>query len=237
MISLASCTTQLNDLPHIKIPESKTAGAYWKPLKHSDLITSLILNAKKSGFTLTDNRVLIWYGNLRMDASLKFTILDKTSKIPLWLGVSASNDRSRVLKFYSGIEMEDSYLITNCFTGGKYTTAFDVDLEAQRAIDILSGDLANAVEDHDTMISTRIPSPDYDSTMMEVGRRGILPWSKIGKADHGTNRVKIKSFWDFHRSVTKVIGLTSGPKQLDNLYALRELVVSKITHICSKSKI
>lgn len=224
MIALSACTTARSGLGSIQLPKEKDrptpTGGYWKGVRHIDLLDALENKLLSELYRTWDWRIHVWYDNLR--AAMAFKVCKVPSEVVQWFGVAASNGGDKALTFYSGYEWEETPYVHSSWQGGRYTTGFDLEHEARLAVGAWEAEVQEIPARLTAIRKHKLEKSDYDFLLLQLGRGGVVPWSKIGRVDR-EYLPEGKTLWDIYKAGARIVALTSGPNQPDNLLALSKL--------------
>lgn len=223
----------MKKLKGVEVQEPEDVGRAWKGVKHYDLIQALSSAAGKKGLLFVEHKIHLWYFDQRLCASVKVASEKASPDHPRqkWIGIEASNRGDQLLKFYVGATVGDIPIIVDAFNGGKYTTGFILEQEAERAMTIWGSNVKDAFAEWDKLDDGKLNELLLEYILVKCGRLKILPWSKLGTADKKIAACggKNKTMLDVYRGLAMTIGLTSGPKQMDNLHRLHKLTSAYVS--------
>lgn len=226
---------QLSKLPAPKKPAN--AGEYWVGVKHSELLREICNACTRKGWECTLREIAL--SNDKADMVATFSILCSFGPGEFELGVITSNARRHALKFFPGFyskEHKFGTVLGEVFVGQKREGAseeFNLSArldEALEEVERLAGAISGLLS---LWALAELSARAVDSLLCDIGRKGILPWSRLGKmafelnteAQKGDDAVPLFAAFSAFSDVVR----ESPPlSQLDQLNEFRKLIHSRV---------
>jgi hypothetical protein len=233
-------------VPTVADLEGKTGGwvptERWKPIAHGAFVDQVVESAEMRGFDVESERWQTSADGFRLYGSIDFTKssegrhpqIDLPDGVGLALGIIHANDGSRAATIAVGARVFvcSNGMITGEFVfSRKHTSGLDLGETVEGAIDRFATgarEIPKTIEDLRSipLDSTRTT----DHLLVSMGRRGVLPWSQIGKVEKEWREPRHPEFeprnaWSFYNATTEVAKGISIRKQAGVLVATRELLL------------
>ncbi len=193
MIHVCGNNTTIEDLRQIPLVRPVDAGGRWKGIQHGELVDLIVADVEDRGWVLGESQFSVSNNGADMAGALSLAIpkMRRTEGLVLGLGILTSNNRHRALSLFVGGTVS---VCTNGLTTGEivlhrqHTRCLDLRKQIQTALDYY------------TMAAWRIPKvvaglrerelteQEHEHVLMEAGRRGFMPWSRLGDVD-----------WEYYR--------------------------------------
>lgn len=224
MIAKKMATTKFSKLKSVVPVKPENAGHTWQGIPHHTLLTAVEDQlADAFGLKTVDRRIILWYHDQRMSAAVRVAKDgEENDTTELWFGVDASNGGDKVIQFYAGGVHADTPMVMDRWSGSRYTFSFSLPDEVARAATIWW----ESAKEFRHVVATmkRLAIPNYEEVLIQMGRKAIVPWTKIAQADRVWAGGGQSTAWDFQEAVGRALWLTSGPKQMKNLHAATKLM-------------
>lgn len=229
---------ELRSVPVVGPPKP---GRRWKGVPHGDIADALV-NRGRLDLKLPLERADVrgWTGRCDADFCLRIPV-PGVAKFPAGvvpvLAALGSNAQKEGLTFYCGIEA-DGDLKTGLVTAAlskhrdpawNYTTSFDLKLVVERVWEWWLRKLDRAADAWVRLSEEKVSMARAAHLLMNVGRKEIIPWSRVGAADKRFRAVKDGTYLDLHRAVVPFLQQASPLLQLKSGYRLGNLWANSIT--------
>lgn len=194
----------------------KKATRHWQGIPHKELIRSLLRHTrgmKRRGLT-------IHLSKDRFEMAAVHTIWPEMDQ-PIQIGVINSNSMQRQLTFYLGPVIDGIGLSLDKYLCGKHRTGVDLSqqigwvLTATKALpEIKAYVYHTAINELD---HNHITPEEIQTALTEAGRKGLMPWSRLGKIDL-LLRDKTTTKLDVLLAFAKVAKMNPPLKQMPQVY-------------------
>ena len=158
----------------------KKATRHWQGIPHRELIRSLLRQTKgwkRKGLTIHLSK-----DRFEMAATLT---LYPTPDRPVQIGVLNSNSMQSQLTFYSGSVVGKQGLSLDKHLAGKHRIGINLDWQCANAItevvaEVGFSDYHQIVEEFK---QTKLTLEEIQTALTKAGRKGLMPWSRLGRID------------------------------------------------------
>lgn len=232
---LLSETITMEELENIEVTRPERAGTRWKGIRHADLVHAIEDQLNYRNIRIIENHFsvskdefsLIGYAKIAPD-------MEPIEGQSYMLGYRHSND----LRF--PITLSIGTIITICHNGvitgehilrRKHTSGLDLEREMFDAVRDVTGRLNSIPTVINGMRHTRLDNHEY--YLVEGARRGIYPWSWIGKIDSEYNSpdddnqecLDYKGTrWGLYNAFNFVMHEATNQRQVEGLYQFNLLL-------------
>lgn len=225
-------------LREMTIVQPKNAGRIWKGIQHGELVDAIANRLESNGIEVAGEQ---WYvagqNRERMSGSMSLRIpdLEAPAGMEFSLGLHHGNDMAHALKFAVGLRV---FVCSNGVVAGdfivkrRHTNHFDLERVVNNGLDRYLEEIKEVRNTVDRMkertyYTNHIP----DEVLMDAGRNGLMPWSRIGQVDeeyrHPTfAETADHSAWGLYNAFTYVVQKCPPGHQIDAMSKFRELVLA-----------
>jgi hypothetical protein len=233
-------TVTLSDLR--KVPVTQPAhgpGKIWQGVQHGQLVDRLMDHARDTlGLTCDRSMSKFWTTKDGGDMAAALCVpaeksgIAKLGLVP-FLGLAASNRQEMVLTAYAGAVEEGTgaALIPGRLKRNKdakwmYTTSFDFDYVCRVVWKWWFSQMVDVEETYERMTYGPAVSPGrLNNVLMTIGRKKILPWSRVGTADRAFAPMpEPRTHAALLRAVAVPLSMSSPLDQLHNGWRLTTLL-------------
>lgn len=234
----------LEDLRTVPIVVPPGAGKIWQGVQHGQLADRLIDHAKAAGINADRRGSQFWTTKDGGDvAGLVPVELEglksgaaaavlKRDLLPC-LGYVASNRREMVLTVFCGAldRGTGARVIPSSMKKARdkrwmFTTAFDFEYVAASTWDWWWEELGEVVDTFERLHTAPVSPGRLTNLLVAVGRRELLPWSRVGTADrafaNNGRHPDVKNHYDFLAACAAPLSLSSPIDQLVNGHRLTD---------------
>lgn len=241
MITVDRGGLSLADLSKTPITDPpRGPGKLWQGVQHGAVVNALLTKMGDRQFTHAHRNVRCWTSANGGDAAAAFPVDRPTIKgwAP-WLGLFMSNRQTEILTVFCGAVRTDGghAVVTAGMSRFKdarwmYTTHFDLKYVVEETWEWWDLHLPDVPGHMRRMADADCPEPRVNHLLMAVGRREVLPWSRVGAADRRFRKDGGKTLLDLHRAVGTALAQANPIHQLKAGYRL----TSMLTHAAAKKK-
>ena len=225
------------DLP-TEIVRPENAGNRWRGVSHRDYAEAIMGDLNDRGVEVTSDRWATLQKGQVLIGSLD-VVPPNIDGIPgqkFSTAVTHSNNMTRSMWMTVGttVMICDNGVVTGEYVlRRKHTIRMDLGLEIHNALDramVKFGDTSRVVNQ---LRDTKMSKLAVDHSFMEVGRRGSLAWSQVGKAVKEYENPEHPEFlefkgraWGVYQAVNHVVKERSPLSQMESLRDLTKLLVA-----------
>jgi hypothetical protein len=221
----------------------ENAGSRWAGVPHKTLADEFVFAAERYGCDILNEKYSVAKDGARLIGGLELQMPSSSEypEIPgqnYTIAYMGNNDMSKALVAATGTTVmvcHNGMLTGDLILSRKHTTGVDVFSEIHRAFRTAMNQFADTGTTINRMIETELSSADVDTAFMEIGRRGILPWSAVGKAWNELQNPSHEEFRNFkdrafgvYQATNEVIKQRNPQDQLDGLHGLTNLLAAPI---------
>ena len=223
---------QLHDIPLVRPPN---ALSRWKGIQHGDLVEAIIGSVDDRGWAATDMQFAVGQDGARLAGAFDLALpeLPAPAGLDFSLGVLTDNCCERALRLYVGARVEvcNNGLATGVIVlRHKHTTKFDLREELAVALD----DYWMSARNMETVVfglkRCKLVGGQYEQILVEAGRRGLMPWSRLGNVDEEfchprfPDEIGMGTSWALLNAFTWVAKRNPPHRQMDQINGFRELL-------------
>jgi hypothetical protein len=236
MITVFGKNVGLDDLP-TTVERPARARSRWMGIPHRKLADELIQEVTSRGWEVTESRfALSGKDNSECCGALELRIpgVAVSENMSLSLGIITSNAMRRPLKLYAGAVVR---VCTNGLATGeiimkrKHTNGLLLRQELPEVIDeyLWAARKVRAVETK--LRETELAPAQAEHALLEAGRQGLMPWSRLGQVDHEYRHPRFEEHgtgtaWALVNAFTWVVKQNPPLQQLAQMNAFRELALA-----------
>jgi hypothetical protein len=219
-------------------PERDRDTSRWKGIQHGELADTIVKGLQERAVTIKDE---CWYVGRKDDAhltgSLKITVPKKKSPkgMDFSLGVHHGNDMSYALKFAVGTHI---HICENGMVSGDialkklHTKGFNLVSAVGDGLDQFLNQLDNVGSFIESLKAIDISDQARDEVLMEAGRQGLLPWSRIGKVDKEFRKPTFAAFnqrnaWGLYNAFTYIIQKSPAHDQISGMSEFKDMLLKR----------
>ena len=236
MITINKKLITLEDLRKINPVTPDAAGSRWKPIKHSDLIDCFIEKIIQKGWGIEKE----FYTTTRNDADLTGAFVfvgTKEVKTPpgakLSLGFTNSNSRRKALTVYVGIAEKNGICTDSFILNRRHDHTFILEKEISTTLSNFAKKARLITEVIRRLRRYQIGRDQASEILLKAGRRRLLGWAGIGRADKEFRKPASKEFglgtsWALLNAFVHIASNSLEPcSQLEAYNAFRQLLPVK----------
>jgi len=225
------------ELP-VDVIRPDAAGRRWKGVSHRDFADEIVKDLGKRDVGITSDRWATLQKGQMLIGSLDVVLPDITD-IPgqkFSLGVTHANDMSRSMWITVGTKVMvcDNGVVTGEYVlRRKHTTGMNLGFEIRNALGRAVNQFRNTRAVVDGLRDKRMGVAEVDHNFVEVGRRGILSWSQVGKAVKEYENPSHPEFnefkgraWGVYQAVNHIVKARSPLSQMQSLRGLTGLLAA-----------
>jgi hypothetical protein len=222
----------LRDIP---LERPKDAGWRWKGIQHGELVDTIITDAEERNWGVGESRFSVSNNGAELAGAIAVSIPKAKAMdgMELGIGILTSNARKRALSIFVGGTVS---VCTNGMTTG------EIVLNRQHTLRLnLREQIQYALDDY-AMAAFRIPrvvagmrrrdlaESEYEHTLLEAGRRGLMPWSRLGDVDREYRIPRFgsefgeRNSWALLNAFTWVAKRNPPRRQLEQIEGFRKLL-------------
>jgi len=234
MITVYGANTRLNDLTNIKLQRPEKAGKYWQGIHHSRLAITLVNEINSRGWEITESRFSLSKdeADLAGAFSLKIDDIEAPEGMDLSLGFLTSNAMRKALTMVVGANVQ---VCNNGMATGeivmqkKHTSGFSLVEEVRQSLDhyeIRAKLIGGTVK---SLRQCEISDTKTDEILMQAGRDGLMPWSRIGAVDKEYRKPTFAEHgrgtsWALLNAFTYTVKRNPALKQMEQMNRFRQLL-------------
>lgn len=190
MFTTTKPTLTFQELRAVPVTAPADPGKLWQGVSHGDLMTHLLAEAVDRGIERDVKESRYWVSPDGGEMAAAVCVPGGTAAAVPYLGVVASTTQRRVLTVFSGTvdPATRAATVPAVMSRSKdpkwmYTTHFDPDYVAAKVWKWWAAAQKEYKDVNRILAAAEVSNPLRDRLLMAVGRKGILPWSRIGVAD------------------------------------------------------
>lgn len=214
------------------------AGNRWMGVAHRDFAEEIVKDLGRRGVDVVSDRWATMSANQVLIGALD-VIPPGIDEIPgqkFSIGVTHANDMSRSMRVTVGttVLVCDNGVMTGEYVlRRKHTTGMSLPYEINRAMNRAVEQFRNTRVIVEGLRSRRMGPLEIDHSFMEVGRKGILSWSQVGKAVREYLHPEHPEFsefqgraWGVYQAVNHIVKERSPVSQMRSLSDLTRLLTA-----------
>jgi hypothetical protein len=196
----------LKALPPLKPPQG--AGGYWKGVEHYELSQLVVRACEGMGMSVIDSAAVLGNCNRDMVMSLRIDNVRKARSEDDWdflLCVENNNSRRRKMQWLAGV-CDHSDLMVVTYQNGrrkKHTYGLSPLKEMEKSVVELEGVCGGLYRQVLQLKSRPLTTEQSDLILMGAGRKGALPFSRVGEASAFFGASEGKTAWDLCLAYSK----------------------------------
>ena len=204
----------------------------WSPYPHSDYVKVLTSAIEAhAGLCIKDEKYAVDKSGHKLVGALTIGVHEKGDQLPdgidfdYSLGFRHANDMSMSHQFFAGAQI--TACLNGMMTGGiiharKHTINCNLKDEVGRMLQTWCQQTSHIFQDANNLASWSLSNGAKDQLLMEMGRRGIMPFSRIGKVDQEFREPTFAQFgkrraWDLYNAATYVVQEASESVQIQTI--------------------
>lgn len=218
----------------IELVTPRGAGRVWQGIPHGELCDTISDEVRSRGWKVTDAQFHVSKDQADMAAAFALSIpdIDAPEGQTFSLGLLTSNAMRRTLKIVVGTNVRvcnNGMATGEVVLRAKHTTGFDLIGNVEHAITAYEEKIRAIPALVAKMRETELPPDSAEHILMEAGRAGMMPWSRIGKVDeeyrHPTFAEHGKgTAWALMQAFTYIVKDNPPQFQMDQMNAFRRLL-------------
>lgn len=203
-------------------------GGYWKGIPHAEFA-----EAVKRHLSVHQERYAV--SKDKYDLAAGYSAAPEEVKSPkgmrFALGFLTSNARRFGVKAFYGVDCVGTgrgLVLGRVGEERKHTKDFDLDAEVEETVRLFRRTHRHALEQLKALAADKVTDAEADSLIMEAGRKGLIPWSRVGQVskhwrnpthDETEPRTALALYHCFSLAIAKNPPLDQMP-QLEGFYRL-----------------
>lgn len=225
-------------LSEVKLIRPELAGKTWRGIQHGELVETLHQSLEKRGVKTNDEH---WFvegmNNSHLTGSMSLRIKGFTAPegMDFSIGINHSNNLDFALRFAVGTKI---FVCSNGMVVGDYTlqrrhtNGVDLIGEIEQGVEQYLQRVPIVAETVQTMQAREISPVHRDQILMQAGREGLLPWSRIGAVDAQVRKPRFAVFkgdsaWSLYNAFTYTVQKSPAHEQISSMSRFRELVLAQ----------
>jgi hypothetical protein len=231
-------TAVRDELHEIEVVRPVNAGCVWKGVQHGELVDTIDRQLQAHGVQVTGESWFVSGQNkerLSGSMTLKIPGYEAPAGSEFSLGLHHGNDCAHALKFAVGLQI---FICSNGMVSGdfvvrrRHTLHFDVNEVVGHGLDRYLESIDGVTRTVDSLKARAFWTDDeVDGILMEAGREGLMPWSRIGQVDaeyrHPTFEDHAQhSGWGLYNAFTYVVQKSPPGRQIDAMSRFRDLILN-----------
>lgn len=222
-------------IQRVKLKRPSNAGSRWEGIKHGELVAGLQKQCRSRRWKITDSQYHL--SRDKFDICGAFALLiprvRKLRGVRYEMGFVHSNARRKALKIVVGGSVT---VCSNGLVAGeivmhhRHEKCLDWEEKLPVAFDAFKQRVVEMQQDMETLKKDEISKEHIEHTLMETGRRKILPWSRIGTVDVLMNDPQHHAMhgedtsWSLLNAFTQVVKRQNPEHQMDKIREFTELL-------------
>lgn len=216
----------------VKVIRPDGAGEYWEGIPHHQLLAALLQQLREKELTPSDPTIGLSADN----ADLIATLTVEGNRLPLLverlhhgLGLITSNARRHALRIYYGVWTEEGIGIPigTLQIGGKHTNGFDLQETVNEIVRNYLRSSKIVGKEVARLMSSPITYSESCSLLVEAGKQGLMPWSRIGRVESIYQAMNRTSTWELLVAFAHVVGMNPPFDQMKQTDAFRQILPVK----------
>ncbi|MHC4714235.1 MAG: DUF932 domain-containing protein [Planctomycetota bacterium] len=218
------------------VERPEKAGRVWQGIPHYDLAHGVVGALERRGVEVVKDTWALDKNPARMVGAIQVRApgLDELPGMDYALAVMTSNDMTRSLRIAAGAEVfvcNNGVMTGEFVVNRKHTTGVNVRELLRYGVDGALQELNKTQVTIQGLRDRTLNPAQVDAAFMEMGRRGVLAWSGIGKAwkeyktpEHREFRAWKGTSWGVYQAVNHVIKTVNPLRQLPALRGCTEVL-------------
>lgn len=212
-------------------------GKLWQGVQHGKLVDAVMdFGRDQHGLVYDRSKVAVYTTEDGGDAAVAVPVaggreFDRLGMTP-YLGLVMSNRQTEVLTAFcgaadgNGLRFVNARLSRNKDVRWNYTTHFDMEYVRAAVWKWWLRHLATVPDDRRRLEQADASPGRVNNILMAVGRKELLPWSRVGSADRAFRVAGGKSLLDLYRAVCVPLSLSNAIVQLKSGWRVNSLLLS-----------
>lgn len=234
MITVKGTPTTLEKVRRAKVERPEWAASRWKGVRHSELLDTLFARFREDGTKVLDQKYVLTRGGTDMVATfgLRLRDLEAPDGTDFAMGVVNTNSGRSTLKVAVGATIQ---VCQNGMVSGeillrrKHTAGLELECELNHAVDDYMVGVRGLGKEIASLKRTTLEAWQIDHVLMEAGRAGLMPWSRIGRVDKEFRSPRFEEFsgntsWSLLNAFTYVAKMDPPHRQLREIHEFRKLL-------------
>ena len=234
MINVAGKSHTRKQVDAVEMLRPIHAGEYWQGIPHRVLTEYLTEAIRRRGWKIEDEKYSLSFDDADIAGAYRLTIpeLPAPRGQSYSLGFMSSNARRRALKLVVGTEI---FICSNGMATGevvmqkKHSTGLDIRDEIHQAVASYADKIQNVSGIVWSLQQRELSPTETARILVETGRRGILPWSRVGQVDAEYRRPTFgdhahPTSWGLYQAFTYIVQKQNPVQQLEGLTAFQTLL-------------
>lgn len=209
-------------------------GAYWQGVPHGELVGAILDECAGRHWKVTETKFCLSKDGADLAAALSLDVpdLEMPAGQRLGLGILTSNAMRRALRIVVGTTVlicQNGMVSGELVLTRKHTVGFDIHRDIVDALDdylTKARAIPNMVEG---LQARKLKPSEAEHILMEAGRLGIMPGSRIFKVDEEYRNPRFPEFyeptsWSLLNAFTWVVKENPALEQMDQINCFRELL-------------
>lgn len=220
----------------VELKRPEHVGNRWTGIKHEDLLESIDSKLEERGIKKLSERLYLNHHGAGMIGYMKVQVphVQSPEGLDFCLGFKHSNDAQVALKFVVGAQV---FVCSNGVVTGEHLISrlHTKGLNLNESIDKGLDKYMIGVQGIQTFVNTlkekELNDQNSDKILMETGRQGLLPWSRIGLVDKEFRNPRFSEFseknaWSLYNAFTYTVQKSRPAFQISAIKKFGELILN-----------
>lgn len=211
---------------HLYVPPR--AGGYWKGIRHWDLVNLFLDQLRARQWFFGRLRLAVSKDETNMAGSCDvFPFgLPEIAGADFSLGILNSNSQEFALRLMAGLRVKssDTGVVLAEFQLGRSTIGNDMKESIDKALGEAYLEARLFRPKVDQLQVERLSERQVVDLLIRVGRKGLLPWSRVGAADVLFRVAAEKTAWNLLVSFAEAAKMNPPIQQMDQLLKIYQMI-------------
>lgn len=209
----------------------------WDPVQHHEIMDLVMEEFANRQWHLTKQTTTKANFDQDLSASFLFDHMETIKQIPnfdFFLGLTTSTNKHKRIKLYGGLSIDRICVVTKTILPSRIKTRGRFEEEIRRGLDVFLGHVKYDANDIVRYLMNYRLSPtsfEYKNIILNLGRKKILPWSRVGVVDAVYQKMNVQALWELLICVSCQIQKAPAIKQLPQLATAALLIAPKLEQI------
>jgi hypothetical protein len=223
-----------------KVGERTDVTERWKGVPHRELAEGIVEAVESHGIAVTSEKWYVDRSGWTMVGGLGLSIprkakLAKLSGMEYAMGIMHSNDGRKAIRIAAGARVmvcENGVLTGSFLVKKRHTKHLELMDNLNEGVERLVAELAHTKAFVEALKGSKMDAGRVDRVSMEIGRRGLLPWSAVGKVDREYREPSFPVFkkdhgnaWGYYNAYNYVLQQVTPDRQIRSLDGVREVLL------------
>ena len=234
MINVCNTNARLDEVQQVEVKRPESAGRVWQGISHRKLTETLMEDMLGRGWVINSMAFNLSKDKADLAGAFDITLpnLDAPEGQMFSLGFLTSNAMRKPLKFVVGTRV---FVCNNGMATGeiilshKHTFRFDLELEVHNALNSYRYKASKINYTVKQMKERILANREYERLLIQTGREGILPWSRVGQLDEEYRHPSFRDFsektsWGLYNAFTHIVKKSPPMNQMNQMNKFRNLL-------------